>query len=69
MRPLELDNVYNQGQVSSLSISLNGEHTVCLYAHLQINIVLREGEALEIPDFDDIYDSDQVRHTYHCVMV
>jgi hypothetical protein len=38
VRPLELDNVYNQGQV---------------------HIVLREGEVLEIPDFDDIYDSDQ----------
>ncbi|CAI8047238.1 Cell division control protein 45 homolog [Geodia barretti] len=38
VRPLELDNVYNKGQV---------------------HIVLREGEVLEIPDFDDIYDSDQ----------
>ena len=26
----------------------------------QVNIVLREGEALEVPDFDDIYASDMV---------
>ncbi len=27
---------------------------------LQVNIVLREGEELELPDFDDIYTSDVV---------
>lgn len=37
-RPLELDNVYNQGQ---------------------IGVVLREGEELDIPDFDDIYGSEE----------
>ena len=28
----------------------------------QVNIVLREGEALEVPDFDDIYASDMVSY-------
>ena len=33
--------------------------------HCKVYIVLREGEVLEIPDFDDIYGSDQVSCTMY----
>lgn len=39
-RPLELDNVYNQGQIV---------------------LVMREGDKLDVPEFDAIYSSDMVR--------
>lgn len=70
-RPLELDNVYNQDQVCVLCplfphvVSLN---IACGWP-CQVHIVLREGEGLEVPDFDDIYGSDQVSpsHTHQWV--
>ena len=39
-RPLELDNVYNESQVT---------------------VVLREGERLNVPEFDELYSSEMVR--------
>ena len=33
-----------------------------VYNQDQVHVVLREGEELELPDFDDIYASDMVRH-------
>jgi len=35
-------------------------NTLCIPTHTQVNIVLREGEVLEVPDFDDIYAPDMV---------
>jgi cell division control protein 45 len=32
-----------------------------VYNQDQVHVVLREGEGLEVPDFDDIYASDMVR--------
>ena len=32
-----------------------------VYNQDQVHVVLREGEELEVPDFDDIYASDMVR--------
>lgn len=31
-----------------------------VYNQDQVHVVLREGEELEVPDFDDIYASDMV---------
>lgn len=38
-RPLELDNVYNQDQIT---------------------LVIREGDQLDVPDFDSIYSTTMV---------
>ena len=45
----------------------NYSHFEIIFHLLQVHIVLREGEVLEIPDFDDIYDSDLVSET--CYML
>ena len=41
-----------------------------VYNQDQVHVVLREGEELEVPDFDDIYASDMVRvpmYMYMCI--
>ncbi len=60
-RPLELDNVYNQGQVGVV----NTARINWLCAHvLQVQVIVHEKEEFDFPQFNDVYGSDDVSLLY-----